>query len=363
MKIGILTWHYYENYGSKLQTIATVLTLRKLGHDVSLLNYRNKIFGSNSQLTDVLLKATNIMPYWLISILPTKIRKPGRRFELCFFDETKPVYNEEELKSLVSNYDITICGSDQIWAPNVYNPVYMLDFVPDNVRKVSYAASIGLNQIPEDLVDNYKKYIGRLDFVSVREEQGKEILAKQCGIASEVVLDPTLLVDIQEWKKLEYKSKIKEPFIFCYFLNTNHQYKEPVKEFAKIKGLKIYGVSGNTSDAEWMNILTHQIVGPREFLGLINDATIVITDSYHGTIFSLLHHKDFILLERFTRDDVICQNSRIYQLEKYFGISENIVSIKEDTKLEIKSIDYETFESKLSTLRKKSLNFILKTLS
>lgn len=361
-KIGIITWHYYGNYGSMLQTYALYHAIENLGHNPIVLNYRNPKYSKANGLRDAVLKILSIIPQSFVSSLPIKLKQPQYRFS-CLIRQTKVVFEGSLLTPFIKNLNSVICGSDQIWAPNVYNPVYMLDFVPDNINKISYAASIGLDEIPQELVANYKKCIGRLDYVSVREQKGKEILKMQCNIESQVVLDPTLLININEWRKLESKSNIIKPYIFCYFLKADHFYKTSVQRFAEEHGLEVYGVSDNPNDADWMHILTHYTIGPREFLGLINDASIVITDSYHGTIFSLLYHKDFITIERFSSDDRICQNSRIYQLIDYFGISDNIVKVKGDTILKGHSVDYEQFEKTLSSLRQKSISFLIKALS
>ena len=361
-KIGLLTWHYYSNFGSMLQTHATYSVLKELGYDPRVLNYRNPVFGKVDKYLYLVKRLLSFIPYKMYTILPKKLLQPQFRFS-NLWKKTDVVYDSMSLQLQIKGFYAIICGSDQIWAPNVYNSVYMLDFVPDNIRKISYAASIGLNSIPKELVSNYKKYIGRIDSISVREYQGKKILENQCGIKSEVVLDPTLLVDVSKWKQLSISSNIRCHFIFCYFLRKDHQYREAVEKFAKQNNLALYGISDNPNDANWMNILTHVTIGPREFLGLINDAQIIITDSYHGTIFSLLHHKDFITSERFESNDEICQNSRIEQLVQYFGISKNIITINEHTELSVNHINYENFEEKLSVLRGNSIKFLKEALS
>lgn len=361
-KIGLLTWHYYSNFGSMLQTHATYTVLKELGYDPHILNYRNPVYGKVNNYLYLVKRFLSLIPYTINRILPPKLLQPQFRFS-NLWKKTDVVYDSMGLQLQIEGFYAIVCGSDQIWAPNVYNPIYMLDFVPDNIRKISYAASIGLNSIPKELVSNYKKYIGRIDSISVREYQGKKILENQCGIKSEVVLDPTLLVDVSKWKQLSISSNIRCPFIFCYFLRKDHQYRESVEIFAKQNNLALYGISDNPNDASWMNVLTYVTIGPREFLGLINDAQIIITDSYHGTIFSLLLHKDFITIERFESNDNICQNSRIEQLVQYFGISKNIISVNEQTELTVNPINYENFEEELSVLREKSIKFLRDALS
>ena len=363
MKIGIITWHYYNNFGSHLQAFALCLYLKKNGYNSEIINYRNPKFGVLSPLKRVLLDILLLLPSFVRNRLNGHLYYASYLFEKKYLPQTKPFTERNELSNECLKYDGIICGSDQIWAPNVYNPIYMLDFVPDSINKVSYAASIGLDSIPHEMVENYKNYIGRINHVSVREEKGKEILKNQCGIESTVVLDPTLLLRKEEWDKLKKKSAIKEKYIFCYFLKKDHQYKKLVKEFAEKNGYEIYGVSDSPNDNTWMKTFNYRDVGPCEFIGLIEGSKGVFTDSYHGTIFSMIYHKPFTLFERFSCGDKICQNSRIEQLKDYFGIRDNVVRVESVKSIGLKNIDYDSFEKTLAGLRDKSMDFLEKALN
>ena len=160
---------------------------------------------------------------------------------------------------------------------------------------------------------------------------------------------------------MEKKVKGKNKFIFCYFLNKDHRYKQSVRKYAKKKGVEVIGCSANPEDTSWMTVLGNEI-GPCEFLWLIHHAEAVFTDSYHGTIFSLLYHKPFITFERFENTDKICQNSRIYQLDDYFNLTQRIIKVEEETELIIGGFDYDIFEQRLCELRKSSLEFLRKAL-
>lgn len=354
---GILTWHYYQNFGSALQAYALQRALKRFGVKASIINYRNPKFGTVSFVKE------NIK--YLLSVtagqLPGKI---GRHFtysfisfQKTFLNQTRVVYDPIKLGTLLKNSDAIICGSDQIWAPNVFNPVYMASFTDSRkIRKISYAASIGLNEVPEKTADEYKKLLSDFKAISVREEAGQKLLVDNCGIDSTVVLDPTLLLDVSDYKKIQRKTCVKtKPFIFCYFLNVSHKYRQVVEKYAEEKNLDIIGVSAKKDDGDWMNIQNG--IGPREFLYFIDKAHTVFTDSYHGTIFSLLYHKNFYTFERFSADDPICQNSRIYQLDKYFDIKSRII-VPKTALSEAMPVNYGEFEEKLIVLRKKSFDFL-----
>ena len=346
--IGIVTWYHSINYGSQLQAYALSSVFKSLGYKAGMVSFSHHPFIK--KIVDTLFYIIKIFHNLFQSSLSLKMDSFTKgHLKEFYLNINKPVF---------SNYKAVVCGSDQIWAPIQFNPFYMLSFVPDDVNKISYAASIGLEDIPDNLVNDYKKYIGRINHVSVREDKGKELLEKKCGIKSAVVLDPTLLVKKEEWDFIKKELDIKGNYIFCYFLKKDHQYSSLVKDFAKQKGFSIIGVSDNTDDSSWMQLLSHQQVGPCEFIGLIEGAKAVITDSYHGTIFSMLYHKPFILFERFNKEDEICQNSRIEQLKKYFGIDDKIVNPNLINQLDITPIDYSKFESSLSILRDKSMRFL-----
>lgn len=354
-KIGVITWHYHGNFGSALQTYALQRILEKLGNKVEIINYRES--GEYSKKKDLL----RLFAHYLFKLFGNnRFAYSFLRFQIQYLNQSAPIQSLTYLNNNASQYDCIICGSDQIWAPNVFNSVYMLDFADGSkVKKISYAASIGLNGIPNNLIPLYKELLSDFGHISVREQTGQKILKDKCGINSTVVLDPTFLLGTNEYRDLQKKPGILDKFIFCYFLSVNHGYQKVVQEYAKKNGYRIVGWSAKASDCNWMTLM--QWIGPCEFLWLIEQAECVITDSYHATIFSLLFHKKFWTFERFSADDPICQNSRIYQLDDYFEIGERI--IRSDSSLcDCTSINYENFEDKLKELKDKSINYIKEAL-
>lgn len=357
-KVGIITWHYYNNYGSALQSYALQEAISKLGFDVELINYINHAVGGTIRRRNF-----QIVLYFSLGLFFKRYRKDFGRylFSLKYHKKSFITNDENKLRTLSESYHTIVCGSDQIWAPNCYDPVYFAAFSTPKTRKVSYAASIGLNDIPECLITQYKNHLSDFYMISVREEGGKKLLKEKCDIDSTVVLDPTLLHDSSFYKEIEKEvHDIRDNnYLFCYFLNKSHQYRERVEKYAKEHGLQIIGISDNVKDGEWMRILSN--LGADNFIWLIHHANVVMTDSYHGTIFSLLFHKNFWTFERFEENDPICQNSRIRQLQRYFGLEGHIVKpqVEIDKSIEI---DYGKFESTLKKLREYSMNFLHKAL-
>lgn len=360
-KVGIITWHYFPNFGSALQAYALQSTVESLGYKVKILNYRDEKYGKRNRIKCYVQCLLHII-FSKNERLSSRFCYPFQYFQKKYLNETRIVKDSHQLSAISRHFDCIICGSDQIWAPNVLNPIYLLNFVPEGVKKLSYAASIGLDRIPEKLIPQYAEAISDFHFVSVRESTGAGILKETCGISAEVVLDPTLLVRAAQWEKLEnvggVKNKIGDKkYVFCYFLKPDHEYKNNVLKYAEKNGLNIIGCSQNQEDALWMNKLLKGI-GPKEFLWLIHHAEVVLTDSYHGTIFSLLFHKRFVTLERFLNNDEICQNSRIYQLRTYFNLENQIIPYDKDVLWNPEKVDYDKFEQTLKTLRKNSTDFL-----
>lgn len=353
-KVAILTWHHYDNFGSVLQAYALQHTISKLNLEVQIIDYRSlrggKIHGFKEEVKFILGEVLQIKRY----------QNPFTKFRKNYYNMSHLIQEKLVLQDTIKSFDFVICGSDQIWAPNVFDSVYMLDFVPEKITKISYAASIGLNTIPIDMVDIYKKLLSRFRAISVRENKGA-LLLKELGIESTVVLDPTLLIDTKTWQKHENAVKTNKKFIFCYFLKTNHNYKNVVENYAKKNYVDILGCSANKNDSEWMTLVNS--VGPKEFLWLIHHAEAIFTDSYHGTIFSILYHKDFITFERFENTDEICQNSRISQLDDYFHISNRILKKSDYEKFEIiPAINYSKIEKNISEQRYRSMDFLYRAL-
>lgn len=359
-KIGILTWHYYWNYGSGLQAFALQETITRLGYDVNLINFRKFHTPQASPLKNLIKKVLQYTIANFSNKIYNKMVNNTFEYQKHYLKQTKQFTNPVELENISKGYDCMVYGSDQIWAPNVYTPIYMGAHVQENVRKISYAASIGLNDIPENLVETYKNNLSSYHSVAVREQEGKELLKKLCSIESTVVLDPTLLIDADTYRNMQRPVRgVKGKYIFCYFLNKEHKYKEKVQKYAQERKLQIIGTSDREEDDAWMTRLTN--IGADQFIWLINNAETVFTDSYHGSIFSLLLHKNLWTYVRFAEDNPICQNSRIRQLQNNFNLSHRVITAEHEID-DSKMIDYDYFENRLEKLRKESLLYLKKAL-
>lgn len=353
-KIGIITWHYGVNHGSVLQALSLSDILCEMGHDAQVINYTPCRYG---KFTPVRL----LLGHVFTNLIPWRNKMDtyaSDSFRDKYLKQTRPIYNIKQLESESTQFDTIICGSDQIWAPNKINPIYFANFTKRQVLKISYAASIGLDYIPKELINVYKTNLADFKYISVREDVGRDLLKQSCGYDSQVVLDPTLLHDSEYYKKFERKvNGVDGDYIFCYFLKSNHNYANYVKDFVSKMNMKVIGISHNVNDNKWMRCLNN--TSASDFLYLIRNSKYIFTDSYHGSIFSILYKKKFGIFERFMKEDPICQNSRIIQLQKYFNLR-NIINIS--NKEQNFEIDYDFIESQLKMMREYSINYLMNAL-
>lgn len=360
-RVGILTWHYNNNFGSTLQAYALQESVKKVGYAPFFLNYRKK-----ERRSEKYKNIARLLRSYFLEITKNEkseeLRYGFLRFQSKYYNEGKYAYDIADLKNQCKHCYAVICGSDQIWAPNVFDPIYFLNFVPKGVKKISYAASIGLPIIPDDLIPRYVTLLKDFDAVSVREEMGRQLLDQQCGIAAECVLDPTLLLDKNDWKKLERGKTVPNyGYIFCYFLKKNNDYNIFVREYKKRLKMKVICISVDNKNADEADIFL-SCIGPDDFLALLHNARMVITDSFHGTAFSINYGVDFATLPRFSERDRLCQNSRIHNILDITGLNKHLISSIDDIyQCDIKE-DFSACQEILKIERIKSMNYLAETL-
>lgn len=347
MKIKTITCHNVYNFGASLQAYALMTYLQNEGYDAEIIDYKPDylskhykfdVIGNPVYEKNILLKYA-----YLFAKFPGRykaykgLRK--KRFDEFTKNHLKTTdiryTSNEMLKDNLPNADIFIAGSDQIWNTNFNNgkdPSFYLDFVPNDKIKASYAASFSIDSLPEEYKENIKRMISNLDYVSVREKKGLNIL-KDLGIENAVqVMDPVFLLSKKEWNLLEEKSQIKnfnEKYLICYDFDGNELVKEICLNIAKKNNLKIYSFFKNN----YANKCFYNI-GPIEFLSLIKNSEYVVSNSFHGTAFALIYEKEFLVVNRKEK-----LNSRMLDLLSLFGLKERMIS-EFDNRKELLSIDY-----------------------
>ena len=363
-EVGIMTWFKYNNYGTVLQAYALSKKLENMQVIPEIINYRPKIRKTN--IYDMKIKFIlkqlinkNYQKKYISEI--SKINEKFSKFRKDSLSISNEVDTYTELKEKADSLDKVVCGSDQIWSPIFYDPHYYLDFVDNDTKKISYAPSFGVSDIYEEGVKKgIEKLLNRFENISVREEQGKEIIKEICDKNVEIVLDPTLLITKEEWIKLfEIKEdKNKDNYILCYFLESNKKYLKVAKELSKKLKVPIKIIPTNNLIDKFNKDSILFDCGPKEFVEYISHAKCVLTDSYHGVLFSINFNKPFVALKRF-KENKFSQNSRIINILSRFNLEDRLYNNKS---LNLSPIYYKTINREIAIERKKSIDFLRKSI-
>ena len=363
--IGVCIKYFHENYGGMLQAFATTKMLEKRGIDYELIRYEKrysivqKIKFIPRLFNSVLLKDKKEAFNKKMGIKkhPEFAKNDAIRMQAFhkFRDEhftqlAEPSVGYENLCKSAKKYDAVITGSDQLWSPaGLPTNYYNLMFVPDDIKKISYASSFGVGQIPWYQKKRTAQYINRIEYVSMRENRGREIVKELTGRDVPTVLDPVFLLSKEEWDKyIPVEKYYAESYIFAYFLGENPKYREEVKKLASATGLKIVALrhlDQYVENDESFGDYAPYDVGPDKFLNLIRGAEYVCTDSFHGTCFSIINRKKFIIFNRYSDTSKVSKNSRIESLCSNLGVTArrfngDIMAIRNE-------IDYNSVQTRL----------------
>lgn len=376
-KVGLAVCYDTKNFGSQLQVLATVKKVEECGCEAEIIRYNKKITPTFIIQTIPRLFNVSFLKSKLSGSerdkklkqkpeLMIQVRKRNQRFDefvkKYFSEYFSEVYNgwETLVKECATNYDEFLCGSDQLWLPNnLGSHFYTLEFAPDNKPKIAYATSFGVSQIPERQKKATTKYLNRFQWLSTRELAGQKIIQELTGKKASVVCDPTLLFDAKGWAQMLPERKVvEEPYAFCYFLGTNEEHRKAADEFKRKTGLKLvtcpYLDNFVETDQQFGDIQMFDM-DAADFVNLIRHAEYILTDSFHGSVFSILHHKKFMTFNRFTAG-TNSRNSRIDSLCTLLGLSErrfngDVMDVEKD-------VDYLAVEEKLSKLRADSIEYL-----
>lgn len=320
-KVGIVTLHGYFNYGNKLQNYALKYILEKMGNSVTTTVVENKNVPTSAKtiIKNIVKKIINnkIVRDIIKDSNNDKRTNIFKEFSRKYLNEEfYEVENKNDLKEL-NKFDYFITGSDQVWNPRYYSklPIYFLTFVSPK-KRLSYAPSISVNELPEVYIEDYKNWLMNMSAISVREKAGARIIKKITGIEAPVLVDPTMLLNRDEWLEIA-RPAINRPtteYILTYFLGgPTGETKEKIEKLAKQKNMKIINL-GLKHEKE-----TYE-TGPAEFLDYINNANAFFTDSFHGVVFSIIMQTPFLVYERVSAE--ASMYSRIETILESFGLSE-----------------------------------------
>ncbi len=383
-KVGIVSCYFKHNYGSMLQAYATQQVLNNMGIENETINIEQNVDFSKGKKKYYLTQITNL-PFIKTKLgmiklkLDKKINKElGKNIAIRDkkYEEFKSTFNltesyktYNELSNKCKDYSSVLVGSDQLWLPvNVVADYYTLNWVPEDVNKISLATSFGFSKVPEKYNDLYTKFLKRINHLSTREQSGVKIIKDITGLDAKLVADPTILLSKEEWEEVAIHERIiKEKYILCYFLGKNIEHRKFAEKLREKTGYKI--VSLNHADEyvkysdKFCDIAPFDI-GPAEWINLIKNSEYVCTDSFHGTVFSILYNKIFFDFRRYNNKSKVSTNSRLDSLLNVAGISnERILDGSEDVDNVLKfQIDYEKVNRNIESYRNESREWLLKAL-
>lgn len=371
--IGIITIIDYNNYGNRLQNYATQEVLKSLGFSVeTIINYPQNNNCDNN--TNALNKIHKLRQYTLKelltkimnkTILKNKIKKlknsrieSFKNFTKINIMETNYTISDDNIpKGLSDEFDYFVTGSDQVWNPTFRygSSVDFLAFAPQN-KRIAYAPSFGISEIPSSYKENYKIWLSEVASLSVREEAGAKIIKDLTGREADVLVDPTLILSKEKWLSIskELISKPKNKYLLTYFLGEiSDEDRKMINNIAKENSLQVVNLA-DIKDGQTY------ITGPSEFIDYINSASILCTDSFHGTVFSMLLEKPFITFDR--EGKMPSMNSRIDTLLSKFKLeSRKAQNIKNNE--QVFEVDYYHISQILGEERKKAINYLKKALN
>lgn len=388
MKVSVVCIYYNRNYGSVLQSLALNNYLEKLGCEVNVISFKDNA-GVKEKL-DILfdLKLPKLFDPEIVKrkiqekkarnaatdvdeeyVEGVKVReKAYSRFVKKHFVVPEKVLNRNELAGFVQDSDAVIVGSDQLWTPHdILIGYHTLDFVPNGVKKISYATSFGVKELPTAHIKwKAKEFLSNMDEISVREIQGKQII-ENLGVDKpiHVVVDPTMLLTKEEWNEIVPSTRIvEERYIFCYFLGNNPEHREFARRIKEQLGLNIVALQHMdeyvAGDGEYADKVLYDI-NPSQFVALIRDAELVLTDSFHGSIFSVLYHKKFFVMNRHKESEVRSTNSRIDTFCSMLGLENRHLAedlMKYPLNNICQDIDYDNVDQRLCDSRNNSIAFL-----
>ncbi|MHA1410886.1 MAG: polysaccharide pyruvyl transferase family protein [Candidatus Odinarchaeia archaeon] len=350
MKISLITIRSLYNYGAVLQCFAIFKYLKELNFDVQVINY----YPQKLKEDRIFLRRI------IIRLLTVGKRSKINEFNKANLNYTEACYkNFRELKEKPPMSDIYIVGSDQVWNSKLskgnLDPAFFLDFIK-NKKKISYASSIGRGDINTNELKVMKEHLKDFSHISVREERAKQLL-ESVGVKDvKVVLDPVFLLKKRDYKKFIRPVKYKK-YLLIYSFEKNYTIEKIAQEIAKKMGLQIIEIG--TFKSKYSNDKYLQNIGVEDFLSLVNYADFIVTSSFHGTAFSILLNKQFILVEPSIGE------IRLKNIANNFGINGRLIAKNNSYKLDdlLKPINYKEVNKLVNINSEKSRTFLRNAVS
>ena len=377
-----------SSYGMNLQAYATQYIIEKLGYLTEIIQFKTGSSFKGLTLDLGLLVYLPIREIQRHRSIKTEnsslcdeyhVYNDRLRVEAAQLFRQKRLHNLtapmtfEELAEYSKKYSAVLIGSDQGWLPGfAFGRRNSLSFVPQGVKRLSYATSLGVASYPWYCFHSSRKVWKRFDSISVREEEGKEIIRRVCGdsVLVDVVLDPTYLISKKEWEQLiPFQRREKERYVLSFVLGNDVRQQECIRRYADTLKLKLVSILSNESSSPIDTTYPDRVIvgaSPEDFINLIRGAEVVFTDSFHGIAFSIINKKQLFVFYR-KRDDAkgkMSRSSRIDNILRMWDIQDRLIMDPDVNWIDYtpKEVDYQHVSSLIDMLQKKSFDYLTKAL-
>lgn len=295
--VGILTFHRALNYGANLQAYALQNYLFALDIDNEIVDYRCQYMIDRYQKT---IRKTNGnklrgLAWSLMTAGSVKQKKRCTEQFAQRFLKLSRSYDSSTIAEASDRYAAFISGSDQVWSPTCvgFDPVYFLTFT-QHEKKFSYAASIAAQEIPAAIREEYRRRVSDFSGISLREPSGAALVEQLCGVNAQVHIDPSLLLNAEQWNKIAAAHNADEPYILLFAVPKPDQLVSYALRLAEQKNMRVIYLNNSWKKIRHPLLRYQDPVAPDLFLSMVRDAAYVCTNSFHGTAFSLLYHKPLV---------------------------------------------------------------------
>lgn len=363
--VGLLTFHGAHNFGSVLQTYASCKVLQNMGYEVEVINMRNQAQKDAYRIFKPFrLTVGSFIRNAFIAMNYCSFRKRANNFER-FINNVLPTTDREfidgaDVKAHAKKYDIYYTGSDQVWNPACqdFESAYYLDFTTPESRRVAYAPSLGKGKFDKADQELIKGLLNNVDFISCREKEGAALLRALTDKPVAHVCDPVVLLERKYWEEIAVAPKTQVPYILTYFLENNHGDRSQVENIRKQTGYKVIALNEYIRD--WVNPHIHLCLGcsPEEFVGFIKNASLVLTNSFHCTAFSVIFQRKFFTCMAASENVANNNDSRKVDFLKSIGLESRLLPNGSVPDLS-QDIDYDNVQPLLDAFRKESSEYLI----
>lgn len=363
MKVAIMTFVRAYNYGAVLQAYALNKAINDIGVECQTIDYYPKAFRNSYSLRNhcvLRLKPAKNPKWWVLNnLLCLRVKKRNKKFSGFLkkhFRMTKKQFcNANELETCL-NFDVYISGSDQVWNPEIcgFDKAFFLTFCKDK-KKISYAASFGINEIPKEYKQEFIKRLSGWNAYSVREPSGVEIINDLVGERAECHCDPTFLLSSQDWVSSLSIKKRKEEYILVYIVDESDALLNYAYQLSEQLGLKVYCLHSTMKPEYFRNKIDEYHItivyaaSPKEYLSYFLSANYILTNSFHGTVFSVIFHKKFLCES--------VSNGRAGYLLQKLSLQNRVLN---DSRIEkiFEEINWDSVENRIKQLRDGGLSYL-----